>query len=104
MAKILRVLNIIWIVLRVLWDMLFPSRETRRELAEAKRKSLLKKPLFVPGADLLGKDIHYIIDKVGPYTDFGGMDHGKDCARWCEVGYVANLDFEGGRCVSVVVT
>lgn len=97
-------MEIFFIPMRLLRNILFPSKELRLECAETKRKAAANKLLFTPGTELLGKDIRHIVDRAGVYTFFGGMDHGKDIAQWRTPGYVAELHFQDGVCISVEVS
>lgn len=96
-------MEIIFTLMRIVRVILFPSKEIRRESAERRRRALINKQLFTPGDEFLGKDIRYVVDRVGVYTFFGSMDHGKDIAQWRESGYMAELHFQNGLCVGVYV-
>lgn len=58
-------MNIFVTVMRIPCDILLPSGETRREMADLKRKAASNKFLFTPGTEFLGNDIRCNVDRVG---------------------------------------
>jgi hypothetical protein len=56
---------------------------------------------FKNDQDFLGKDIQYIVNKVGPYTAYGSMDHGDEMAQWKSGSTCIEVFFENGLCVSI---
>jgi len=56
-----------------------------------------------PTDKFVGKDIHFALSELGPYTIFGSMDFGEEVAHWKRHGVVVELWFKNGRCVTAEV-
>lgn len=59
--------------------------------------------LFDPGTEAIGKNIDYIIDKVGKPFSFGSMDYGVEAAQWKVGNVVAIVWFQSKICTQVTV-
>lgn len=56
-----------------------------------------------PTSKFIGRDLSSIMSEIGPYTANGSMDFGEEVAQWKKYGFVLELWFKRGRCVSVEI-